>query len=183
MKEIEKLLLDKRKEILTRWFERILATYPSDARNFYQSQEDAIANPVGSSISRGMEGVFDCLVKGGDLESQEVSAFLDKIIRIRAVQEFTPEAALGFIFDLKSIIRDSLGKYAREEITVRDLLTCESRIDKLALLAFNIYMQCREKIYDLRAREFKNRTVRIVQRACQIWEARGEPLPEELKEE
>ena len=46
----------------------------------------------------------------------------------------------------------------------------ESRIDDLALLAFDIYMKCREKLYDIRANEAKNQVSRLLQRAGMLSE-------------
>lgn len=179
---LNEILREKRDDIVARWFDRTIDTYPSDARRFFRKLEDPISNPVGSTIFRGMSEAFDRLIEGGDLETEAVNAALDDIMRIRAVQEFTAAMAVNFVFDLKEILRNTLGKEMRDRRILEDFLTFESRIDTLALLAFNIFMQCREKIYELRAWEFKNRTARILQRACQVWEARGEPLPEELKE-
>jgi len=38
-----------------------------------------------------------------------------------------------------------------------ELLNFEQRIDKIALMAFDIYMECREKIYEIKIKEFKQR--------------------------
>jgi len=179
---LHEILRENRDEIVARWFERTIDTYPSDARRFFRNLDDPISNPVGSTIFRGMSEAFDRVLEGGDLDTEGVRAALDDIMRVRAVQEFTAAMAVSFVFDLKVIVRHALGTQIGEKRIVEDFLTFEGRIDKLALLAFNIFMQCREKIYELRAWEFKNRTARILQRACQVWEARGEPLPEELKE-
>jgi hypothetical protein len=46
----------------------------------------------------------------------------------------------------------------------------EGKIDEMALISFNIYMECREKLYQLRVDEIKNRTARLLQRADFIWE-------------
>ena len=80
-------------------------------------------------------------------------------------------------------VRHYVAYGAREGRDLEELLTFEAEIDKLSLLAFNIYMQCREKIYELRTDEFKRRYSRIVERAFQIWESKGESVPEELEPE
>ena len=180
---LEDVLRNNRDAILEKWFSAILATYSEDARNFMKEKTNRFANPVGSSISDGLAALFQRLVDGSELECPEVCAFLDGIIRIRAVQEYSPADALGFVFDLKAIARETVERHSRDSRNLEELLTFERRIDKLSLLAFNIYMQCREKIYELRANELRNRTSRIVQRACQVWEKRGASLPEELRTE
>jgi hypothetical protein len=178
---LEDVLRNNRDAILEKWFNAILATYSEDARNFMKAKSNRFANPVGSSISDGLAALFQRLVDGSELECPEVCAFLDGIIRIRAVQEYSPADALGFVFDLKAIARETVERHSRDSRNLEELLTFERRIDKLSLLAFNIYMQCREKVYELKVHEFKRSYSRVVQRACQTWEARGEPVPDELK--
>jgi hypothetical protein len=178
---LEKILVEKRDLIVEKWFDAILATYPEDARKFLAAKRRRITNPVGSTISGGVSSLFDHLVRGTDLECDEVVGVLDDIIRIRAIQEFTPAQALGFIFQLKTIVREAVWSQVREGRDLEELLTFEAGIDKLSLLAFNIYMQCREKIYELKTSEFKRRYSRIVDRASRIWESQGESVPEELK--
>ena len=46
----------------------------------------------------------------------------------------------------------------------------ESRIDDLALLAFDVYMNCREKLYEIKANEAKNQVSRLLKKAGMIVE-------------
>jgi hypothetical protein len=41
----------------------------------------------------------------------------------------------------------------------------DSKVDHLALLAMDVYSQCREKLYEVRVGEVKNRSFRLLQRA------------------
>ena len=92
--------------------------------------------------------------------------FLDSIVRIRAVQDFSPSEAVSFIFQLKSAVRQELGSELVTQADIaRDLAVFESAIDDLALFSFDIYMKCREKIYDLKANEARNMTFRLLQQA------------------
>jgi hypothetical protein len=110
-----------------------------------------------------MEVIFDGLIR--DPGKEDLSGFPDDIVRLRAVQDLLPSQALAFLFSLKGIIREEL----RAEIAGQDLsdalLSLESRIDSLALSAFDIFMQCREKIYEIRANELKRANFRHLQRA------------------
>ncbi|MFH0822247.1 MAG: RsbRD N-terminal domain-containing protein, partial [Pseudomonadota bacterium] len=164
------------------WFDHIMDTYPADARDFMKSQGDRFANPVGSSISAGITALFHRLVEGGEIDCKETADVLDEIIRIRAVQNFTPAEAVAFVFFLKLIAREALGDSIRAGTHFAELLTFETRVDKLSLLAFNVYVQCREKVYEIRAKELRELTSRIVQRACQVWDGGGieGPRPDEV---
>lgn len=156
--------MKKRSAILQRWFDVIVETYPVDTSSFLKSQQDRFANPVGAAISQGIEGIFDEILHQG-MDTEKVSAFLDNIIRIRAVQDFSPSDALAFIFLLKKVVREEIKKELHESHIADELLTFESNIDDLALLSFDIYMKCREKVYEIKANEAKNGTFRLLQRA------------------
>jgi hypothetical protein len=99
------------------------------------------------------------------MDPQRINSYLDPIIRIRAVQNFTPSQAVAFILYLKEALRMSLTKELRDIRNVTEFSELESKIDRLSLMAFDIYMQCREKIYQLSANEMKNRTFRAFERA------------------
>lgn len=173
---LEKLLEEKKSAILERWFDSILETYPTDTRRFLQKKKNRFANPVAHEITGGIEGIFNQILSGGDPD--DVSPFLDKIIRIRAVQDLTPSQALGFIFDLKRLVREELAENMGESPVAEGLWELERSIDDMGLLALDIYMKCREKLYELRVNEVKNRVGRLIERAnmiCGLPEKEGDP--------
>lgn len=160
---LEKLLTQKRSAILDRWFKLILETYPADTKRFLKEQKDQFANPVGYTLSTEIENLFNDLLQGINRES--ASTILDRIIRIRAIQDFTPSQALSFIFLLKRAIREELDTEIRENRLFDEVLIFESTIDTLALLGFDIYTKCREKIYELRVNEAKNHVSGLLRKA------------------
>jgi hypothetical protein len=174
--KFEDLLSEKKSAILKRWFDAILETYPADTSNFLKNQKDQFANPVGHTILQGIEALFGEILKGMDYDPDVFGAsFLDNIIRIRAIQDFTPSESIAFIFLLKKVIREELRKdLSLQNGIAEELFTLESKIDKLALLSFDLYMKCREKIYELKANEVKNSTFRLLKRANLICESQVE---------
>jgi hypothetical protein len=94
-----------------------------------------------------------------------MSASLEAIIRIRAVQDFTPSQAVAFVIQLKQIVREELGVGSSA-----DLQGLEDRIDEVLLLAFDIYSKCRQKLNDIRVREVKNQVGRLLEKANLIVE-------------
>ena len=174
---LDKLLVQKRDAILKRWFGLILETYPADSQGFLQSQKNQFANPVGHTISEGIASVFDGLLEGA--ETDGVSPFLDRIVRVRAVQNFSPSRALGFIFLLKGVVREQLGRQFLERGIEEELHHFDSRVDALALLSFDVYMQCREKLYEIRANEVRNRTARLLKMANLVCEIPEDEAPGE----
>ncbi len=155
---LESLLSRKRSAILKRWCNAILETYPSDTAHFLRSQKNRFTNPVGQTIAEETERVFDDLLRGA--EASEASLFLDNIIRIRAVQEFPPSQALSFVFDLKKAVRDELSVELLDGGMAAQLAAFESSIDALMLRAVDAYMQCREKIFQIRMDEMRRMTHR-----------------------
>jgi hypothetical protein len=165
---LKHILSEKKDELIASWFDRILDTYPAETAKFLKNQKDRFANPVGQAILGGIEDIFQELLQGGEIE--KISGFLDNIIRVRAIQEFTASQAVAFIFFLKSVIRDGMKDTPLTPELYEELATLESQIDSLALIAFDIFMQCREKLYDIKANEIKNMTYRLLQRANMVTE-------------
>lgn len=173
---IENLLEQRKAAIVKKWFDLVIQTYPADTSRFLKTQKDPFANPVGQTVLRGLEALFDILLKGFDTDA--ISSFLDPIIRIRAVQDFTPSKAVSFIFSLKQVIRDNLAKDLKDPATSAELLHLETSIDDLALIAFDIYMECREKIYELKTNQEKAGIFAAFKRAglvCEIPTAQPDP--------
>lgn len=147
----------------------ILDTYPPDTASFLRNQKDRFHNPVGHAIYEGIDGIFDVLIDGGDFDSS--SPFLDNIIRIRAIQDFTPSSAISFIVLLKGVIREELeGANGAGAVSPEELSLLDSMIDNLLLLSFDIYMKCRERLYEIKADEVKRNTFKLLQRAKLICE-------------
>jgi hypothetical protein len=170
--KLEELLTEKKAAILKKWFDAIIATYPADTSNFLKKLKDRFANPVGHTIAEGIEDIFDSLF--GDADKEKVSQFLDDIIRVRAVQDFTASQAISFIFDLRRVISEELQE-GKGEVPYEELLALDEKIDALALASFDIFMKCREKLYDIKANELRNMTFRLLQRVNESAEVQGGP--------
>ena len=167
---LNEILKTNRDDIVTKWFILTVETYPDESQKHFREQMNPFANPVGGATREGLGALFDILTQEEDPSVEQVFDSLDRIIRMRAVQNFTPDRAVGFSLFLKNVVRDALGEEIRRPELVDELLTFNTKIDKLALQSFNIYMQCREKIYELKANELRNRTTRILRKASEMWD-------------
>ena len=156
-------LAQKKSAILGRWLTTIYESYPPETAIFMRKEKDRFDNPVGHRIADGLEGLYGALVQG--MENEQVLDYLDQIIRIRAIQNFTPARALAFIFLLKNVIREELADEIQEENLAAEVLDLESRIDGLALMGFDVYSKCRERIYEVKANEMKGRVSFIMRKA------------------
>jgi hypothetical protein len=156
-------LTRKKTAILGRWLNVIYESYPPETAIFLKKEKNRFDNPVGYRVSQGLEGLYDALIK--EMETDKVLNFLDEIIRIRALQDFSPSQALAFIFLLKNVIREELAEAIVAEKLAAEVLELESRIDGLALLGFDVYSKRREKIYEIRANEMKGRVTLLMRKA------------------
>ena len=153
--QLATLLSQNKAAILGRWLAMIFESYPPETAIFLRKEKNRFDNPAGYRISEGLEGLYGALLQ--EMERDQVLTCLDEIIRIRALQNFTPSQALAFIFLLKIVIREELAEEIRKENLAAELLDLESRIDGLALLGFDVYTKRREKIYEIKADEAKRR--------------------------
>ncbi len=156
-------VIKEKKRILKQWLDVLLESYPEDARRFFKKESDQFANPVGVTFSREMEGLLEDLIKGN--LGEDAHRCLDRIIRIRAVQDFTPSEAVSFVFQLKGIIRHVMHKELSGGSYGEELRALEDNIDQAALLAFDIYAQCKHKIYELRVGEIRREVSGLLRRA------------------
>jgi len=141
----------KSESILGKWCQFIVDTYSEDTATFLNSENDRFINPVGYIISQESRTIYDELVH--DMNLIKLESSLNEIVKIRSIQEFTPAEAIGFIFQLKKAAREELVEDIVGNDSYRELLEFESRIDQLALLAFDIYTDCKEKIHEIRVNE------------------------------
>ena len=161
------LLQKSRATVVKRWLDLILESYPPDAAEFLLGEKDQFLNPVGYTISTEIEAVYQELL--GDMDEERLSKSLDDIVKIRAVQEFSPSQAVDFVFLLKRAIHQELGSMAATPQLHHELLELEARIDRMALLAFDLYMQRRERIFDIRTKELRNRSGHLIERLNRIY--------------
>lgn len=159
--EPEIYLRENKQNLVKKWFSAVIDTYPKESAHFFKDNSDPFANPVGNTIKRGLDRLFDEVIKQQMDNAAAVDA-MDPIIRIRAVQEFTPAKALSFILSIKQIIAKALSSQRREKSVEIRLSVIESNVDDLLLAAFDIYTDCKRKIYVLRINESKQRVRQLL---------------------
>jgi hypothetical protein len=161
-------LAANKKAILKSWFQATVESYPADTARFLQNQKDPFANPVGQTTYKSLEMLVDALIT--DAGRDVMTTALDPILRIRAVQTLSPSAATGFVFSLKQIVRQHL----TADTDGLDLDRMDRQIDEMALAAFDIYVTCREKIFELKANESRNQFFGSLKRAGLIVETEAD---------
>lgn len=144
---------ERRSAIAEEWLILTLQTYPSQSMQFLLREQDSFRNPVGRTLKEGIPRLVDELL--GDMDSERIRQTLEEIVRIRAVQNFSARQAVGFVFLLKRILR---GEFPPDSVLSQEL---EGRLDELILVAFDLYMRCREQISEIQVGEAKRRVAQL----------------------
>ena len=158
------LLLPKKDAMAARWIEIVHGTYPFDTIGFLRTRKDRFANPVGYRTEEAARALMEVLFSDQPDEDALRSA-VDEIIRVRAVQDFSPETAVGVIFALKDIVRQVVDESGQTAEVTPALLRLESRIDAVALMAFGAYARFRETLHMMKVDEFKRLNSQILRLA------------------
>ncbi len=162
---LEEILRKKKEEIIRRWKDRLIESYPEDTKKFLRRERDQFANPVGHILNKGIESLFNGFLEG---DEEKISRALDEIIKVRAVQDFTPSSAVYFVLELKEVIEEVVGDLERFSKDERKAL--DSKIISLLLQAFDTYEQCRYRLYELRVNEIKNHVSGLLRMANLVYE-------------
>ena len=171
--DLGELLKERADTIIEGWVEAVLSSYPSEAAALFQKQKDPFANPIGKTVRSGTRGVFQAILDGMDQE--DLRSHLDEIVRVRAVQDFTPSQALSFVFSLRSVIRDVIPDLYTDPRFQGDAIELDAKIDRVALTAFDIYTESREEVSQLRIKEVKRQVAWVFEKMNQRDAGDSEP--------
>jgi hypothetical protein len=155
--EIEKSLLDfltqSRETIVAQWTEQTLQGH--EEHRFLLEERDRFRNPIGYAVRENLPRVFDALLAGGT--NGELESALEEIVRVWAVQGQSPSRAMSFVFLIREIARRELKHQMKMDPPGQAMAPLEARIDRMGLLAFDLFAQCRKRILDIKAKEARRR--------------------------
>ena len=145
------LLLKKRTILVSKWVDVLIDSYPRETAAFLRSVKDPFANPLGGNCAQWLGVLFDELAQ--HMDRVTIVTYVDRIVRIRAVQNFLPSQAIEFIPLLKKIIRVECAEQLRDSRLLSELEGFESsRIDILYDIAAAIYKECKETLRSITMR-------------------------------
>ena len=144
-------------KILDAWFRAVIDTYPQEAGKYFLEHSRQFTNPVGYTIREALEKIFNGIFCG---IPSDLNEGIDEIIRLRAVQDFSPSDSVSFILQLKKILLQNVPGIGQ----VDDFTLINDKIDDALLLAFDVFMNSRERILEIKATEVRNRTARMIDR-------------------
>jgi hypothetical protein len=156
--DILESIRDKKANILDAWFRAVIESYPQEAGKYFLEHSRQFTNPVGFTIHDALDKIFKGMFEEAETE---LKVGIEEIIRLRAVQDFCPSEAVAFMQQLKPIVLQNVpGLRSADD----QYLFIENIIDKALLMAFDIYMNSRERIFEIKATEVRNRTSRMIER-------------------
>ena len=161
--ELQKFLTDNQKSICAQWTDAIIKTYPEEGAKFFSGSANQFSNPVGHTFRNSIERMYLSLVRGEDVA--ECTKDLDGVLRIRAVQGFSPSVALCFLPALKEIVRREVLKADPGASSDEFLHEWNVRIDRLTMIGFDLYMECREVLWKQKANQLYSRTHKLLEKA------------------
>jgi hypothetical protein len=153
--QFRQYLHQHRDRIVNKWLDAAIATYPEDTAEFLKRQKDRFANPVGATLTRELNTLFDELLL--ETSTEQLPRSVDAVVRVRAVQDFSPSQALQVFTVLKDVLRGQLDGPVRENGWQAQYRELEDRVDQLVMLAFDIYVKCKEQVWELKARQAQDR--------------------------
>jgi len=160
--KLVKLLEKSKVSIVKKWVKSFADSYAKETSTFLIKKSDEFANPVGDVVKYALNALYDDFLQ----DQNDIKKHLEPIIKIRAIQPFTPSKAISFIFSLKNIIRDDLQKeLAKSESLQKELFFIDSKIDEMCLAAFDNYMECKDKIFQIQISEVNDKAFRALERA------------------
>lgn len=158
---------DKKKEVVKRWIEAVFGGYPLETVGFLRTIQDQFANPVAHMTREAGDVIYDAMI-GEDVNPEEVRAALDRFIKFRAVQKFNPGENMAVFYLMKPILREVILPEMRSGNQLDLYLQAESRLDTLALLAFDMFVKARDAIAELRIKEIKSQHAQLAKWARKL---------------
>ena len=172
-------LLQHREELTRRWIDVVHGTYPFETIGFLRTRKDRFMNPVGHRTDEAAQAVIDAVLVP-EVDETALGKALEEIVRVRAVQDFPPETAIGIFFALKDILRAHLAADTGSEAYAPALRGLEARIDAIVLMAFGAYARCREQLFRMKVEETQRRysqIVRLARKYGDVPETPENPVP------
>jgi hypothetical protein len=157
------MLAARKAELSEKWADLVLKTYPKETQKVWSRQKDRFQNPVGAAIIEATGELIDHLIEWQD--AGRIAVSLDRLIRIRAVQDFTPSQAISFVYLLKKLLRDEFFRPMKKNGTLDELLKFEAKVDNLAMMSFDIYCKSREEVFRFRVEEVKRTQSSLLRKA------------------
>jgi hypothetical protein len=141
---LKETLRQKKTQILEEWIRRMIHSSNDGIASFLNRPQNRFANPVAYAFQEAMEAIFQALINDCEVDAN----ILEYAIKIKAVHEKDASAGIGFIFLLKEAIRATTSRLTAPG----ELVDIESRIDRIAAIALDMFNANRSRITEITAK-------------------------------
>lgn len=167
------ILRDHKKEVVTKWVEAAFATYPLETTGFLRTKNDPFTNPVAHMTRQAASAIYDALA-GEEVDETEVKGAIERFVKLRAVQKFSPGESMAVFYLMKPVLREIILQEMLDSGQLEEFLAVESRLDTIVLLAFEIYTKARETLAEARIKEIKTQHSQLAKWAQRLeWNDAG----------
>ena len=136
------------------WLACWLRTYPEQAGRFLREEQDRFRNPIGHALRTAVGELAEELFGGFD--RTRVTASLDTVIRLRAVQDAAPADAAGFVLLARGALH-AAARAADQGFGPGSVDLVERRLGVLAQMAADLFEECRAEIRAIAVRAARRR--------------------------
>ena len=155
------VLIEQNKDkIHEKWLTRRLGIFSEQKKSLIMTQMDQFQNPIRHEMAEGLTGILVHFENKGE----NFTSALDQITRVLAIQDFPPSRSMALFYELKEIVRD-IAKKDGVSFRAKDWGEFNSRLEQMTLEAFDSYVDHREKIYQIKVDESKNRAFMLLKKA------------------
>jgi hypothetical protein len=152
---LQDLLRDQRDRLVAEWLARVAACDPDPSSRLLKGHHDRFRNPIWYAYDQALPVVFEELI--GDMDRARIASVLDPVMHIRTVEALSPTEATSFILLLKDVVQDALRGEGGDATGVEAWRAFGSRVDEVALVAFELFVACQEKLQRIKASEAARR--------------------------
>ncbi|SHN51770.1 RsbRD N-terminal domain-containing protein [Desulfovibrio litoralis] len=161
---LKQLITEHKDKLLEDWTTLVYSGYAFDTAGFLRTKNDQFTNPVGWRTTHVGESLIKAITNE-HVNIDELNHTLDEFIRVRAVQDFTPEQALAVLFLMKECILKRFKSEIKNNNLWLELWDISSRLDGISLLSFSFYIKNREVMFNLKLEDYKRRHSQIMRKA------------------
>jgi hypothetical protein len=158
---LEETMAAQRPRIIRQWLDVMLEAHAPETARFFEVERDPFANPVGAIVRGAAEALYDRLCQP---TAAAACPALERLMRLRAVEESRPSRAVGFLRELKRLLRAELAAGRDAPAVGADRLALEDRIDALTMEAVDLFVAAREELAALRVAESRRGTEKLLER-------------------
>lgn len=158
---LDRILSENEEAIAKTWVGMVASTYAGETASFLIRERDPFANPMGDVIRKAAPLLVKAL--GTESPGPEAIDYLDRLLRLRSLQDWTAGEAVGIVHRLRTAVLKQVG----DRLDRDALIELAERVDALSLKAFEVFTSCREQLYEVRLHERDRHHASLLRRAEQ----------------